>query len=283
MKVTNVKTLIFTGYGINSERELAECFERAGSTEVLVCHINEMIAEKKKMLEYDIIAFAGGFSYGDYLGSGKIFANKMKMTLKEELSKGISEKKPVLGICNGFQVLVAMGLICETNFDTRIKTDLKNNFGNNMALIENKNGRFENRWINLKVNKKNKSFWLKDLPVGLRLPVRHQEGRCVFANKKTLKIAEKNMIALQYVNEALLPTQKYPYNPNGSQQAIAGLTNEAGNILGLMPHPEAFFTKELNPLWQKEMLNNTLLNEEDGMGLIFFNNAVRYVRAKKER
>ena len=268
-----IKTLIFTGYGINSQVELAQSFKKTGSL-TDIKHINEIITSKESLKKYDILALAGGFSYGDHLGSGRVFANKLKLNLLEQLSQFANSNKPILGICNGFQTLVCLGLL---PFDEHKPIE-------KMALWKNEKNQFENRWVNLKVNEKNTSFWIKNFPSHLPLPVRHAEGRCLFDHKKTLKkIKQKNLIAFFYANQKNNKTMQYPHNPNGSTAAIAGITNSKGNILGLMPHPEVYMIQQHHPNWKKQVINYKIqkpLKKNDGLGMLLFYNAIEYLKGK---
>ncbi len=207
-----IRTLVLTGEGINSHKETARAFQKAGS-EVDFITIEEFLRLKSFDL-WDIITFPGGFSYGDEIRSGKLLAQKINLHQKENLKKFISQKKPILGICNGFQILVQLGV-----FEKKQRT---------ITLAQNQHNKFINKWTKLRVDKENKSFWLKEID-NLHMPVRHKEGRL----KATKNITDFK-IAFSYDEDI-----------NGSFQKVAGITNEEGNILGLMPHPEAAIDPEL--------------------------------------
>lgn len=240
--MNQVKILIFSGYGLNCEEETAFGFNQAGGQAEIV-HINDLISGSKKLTNYQILVFPGGFSYGDDLGSGYAFANRIKNNLWPEMSEFIKKDKLILGICNGFQILVSLGL-----------------FGL-VALNWNASKRYVDTWVDLKVV--GKTPWLKGIDK-LSLPVAHGEGK--FYTK------EKVNPALKYINQT---------NPNGSLGDIAGITDQSGKIFGLMPHPERamFFTQLPSWPYEKEKLiraNKPL--PKFGPGLKIFQNGVNYFK-----
>lgn len=258
-----VRTLILSGYGINSEDELEQCFLQAGS-QVKILHINELIQNPSKMNFFDIVAFAGGFSFGDHISSGKIYANKIKIYFGKQLNQFIGSGKPVIGICNGFQMLVKGGWLPDTESDLHQQA----------TLTKNNKGLFENRWVNLNINDKNNSFWLKGIET-LDLPVRHGEGKFVVGDSVIIeKIQTNNQIAFYYADDLGEATMTYPNNPNGSLLSIAGITNKKGNVLGLMPHPECYRLRGHHP-----NADNWLPNEkQQWTGMSLFQNAVSHVK-----
>ena len=277
-----MRTLVLTGYGINSDLELAECFRRAGS-EVIIRHLNEVIADKKTIFDFDTIAFPGGFSFGDHVASGKIFANKIKTFLLLEIQEFVKRGNPVIGICNGFQVLVKCGLLPNVGINNQKIPKQE------VTLTHNDSGVFEDRWVRLKANINNDSLWLKNIE-DIELPIRHGEGK-FYASQKLINMLEKNnQIALQYTDKNSEITQKYPDNPNGSLQAISAITNRAGNVLGMMPHPEAYMDFYNKPNWNKNFSDSksdktksfsSPLKKKEGEGMIFFYNAVDFVKNQK--
>ncbi len=234
MKTT---ALVLSGYGLNCELETKHAFEVVGVKSKII-HVNKLVSNKKLLDKNNILVFPGGFSFGDDLGSGLAYANKIKNNLMKELIAFVEEEKLVLGVCNGFQVLANIGLL----------PGLNKEYGKiSVALQHNDSARFLDRWVDLEIESK-KSPWLKNLKK-LILPIAHGEGK-FFAEPKTLKkLNEKKLIAVKYVIGEISENQKLPFNPNGSIQNIAGITNETGNVLGLMPHPErAIYTTQL-PNW----------------------------------
>ncbi len=235
------KVLILTGVGINSHRELAEAFDLAGA-EAVQLHLSEVQAKPERLLDFQCLAFPGGFSYGDHIASGKILANLFKAKAGHLFNELRVKGVPIIGICNGFQALVKMGWLPQLGGKTLQQA----------SLIHNDSARYENRWVKLGVSEsaREMSPWLKDL-TDLECPVRHGEGKLVLENETQLEALEKSgHVALRYVNEEG-PTQAYPENPNGSWNAIAGLIDPSGLILGLMPHPEVAIHPTQHPLWSR--------------------------------
>jgi phosphoribosylformylglycinamidine synthase len=259
--VNMVRALILTGYGINCDYETQAAFQKAGAEAERV-HLNDVIDGRKKLADYQILALPGGFSFGDDIASGKVLANKMKYNLSNELQKFIKDGKLMIGICNGFQAMVKLGILP--------------GFGGNYAKQEvtltfNDSGRFEDRWVYLKMNPASKCIFTKGIE-GLYLPVRHGEGKFIPKDEATKKrLWERGHVAMQYVDEEG-KTAGYPYNPNGAVDNIAGICDESGRIFGLMPHPEAFNVRYNHPRWCREKL------PEEGAGIQVFKNAVEFAK-----
>ena len=231
------KVLILRSAGTNCDRETEFAFRLAGA-KTFRLHINVVKERFKDLDEFQIICIPGGFSYGDDLGAGKIFSLELLLWLKESLRKFLDKGGIILGICNGFQVLVKMGILPDLDFRQKV------------TLTFNDSLRFEARWVYLKVSdSENKDFWFKDLPQVFMLPVAHSEGK-FFASQEVLERIEKNnLVALRYTDEKG-NVAGYPHNPNGSLNNIAGIWNKDGNVLGLMPHPERFIFKHHYPFWK---------------------------------
>ena len=255
-----VKVIVLTGYGINAEKELAWAFELAGG-DTSIIHLEEIIDNKKILDDYQILAFPGGFSFGDHIASGRVFANKVKNNLLEELKNFISRDKLIIGICNGFQIITKLGIL----------PDFENNQEQVVSLIENNSGHFEDRWVWIKVESNN-SPWLDGID-RLYLPIRHGEGKFVAKDSTVLdRIIKGGHAALKYFNPDSPDAPGYPFNPNGSVADIAGILNKNGNVFGLMPHPEAYIFKENHPRWTEfsDEINNQLI------GLKIFENGISY-------
>lgn len=230
------RVLVFSGYGFHSEKETKLGFELGGATADIV-HINDLIGSLFKLENYQILAFPGGFSYGDDTGSGNAYAHKLHNHLWEKLRKFVLEYKLVIGICNGFQVLVNLGLLPGVEGRNGDRT---------LALLPNKSARLVCRWTDLKVT--NKSPWLSGMR-SFSAPIAHGEGK-FYADKDMLaKLHGKKLIALQYTKGKIAKYQKYPANPNGAIDDIAGITDETGRILGMMPHPERGIFAFQRPDW----------------------------------
>lgn len=222
------KWMILTGVGINSNRELAEAFEIAGA-EATQVHMSQLEDNPNMVKDFQGLAFPGGFSFGDHIASGKILGNLIKAKLGDQLQELASQGMPMIGICNGFQILVKMGLLPQ----------LEGKIQQEASLVHNNSAKYEDRWVELKVptNAAEKSPWLKGIDL-LNCPVRHGEGKLVFSDEADLKrVHEQGLVAVQYSNKGSI-TEEYPQNPNGSWDSIAGLISPNGMIFGLMPHPE---------------------------------------------
>ncbi|GMO65053.1 MAG: phosphoribosylformylglycinamidine synthase I [Endomicrobiia bacterium] len=258
-----IKALILRTAGTNCDYETQSAFELCGAIAECV-HINALIEKKNKIFEYDILAFPGGFSYGDDIASGKILSNEIKNKLGYEVKKYALSGKPIIGICNGFQVLVKIGLLPDPELFKQIST-----------LSYNDSDRFECRWVYLKTEKKIKNesncIWTKNLPDIISLPVAHGEGKFIPLDEKFLgKLNKNNQIVFRYsFKDGSEP--EYPLAPNGSIEQIAGICNEKGNIFGLMPHPERYVFTLQHPAREG-------FNSKYGWGKVIFQNAVDFVR-----
>ena len=186
--------------------------------------------------------------------------------LFEELLQFIKAGKLILGVCNGFQLMVKLGLLPALN---------GNYTEQSATLTFNDSGRFEDRWVYLKANAQSPCVFTRGIDV-VYLPVRHGEGKFIPESDAILEqIEKKNLCALQYCTDDGAPTMDYPANPNGSINAIAGICNETGRLFGLMPHPEAYLHRTNHPRWTRENL------PEEGQGLAIFRNAVNFIRSKE--
>lgn len=243
-----VKFLVIAGDGVNCERETKLAFEQAGATAEIV-HINDLLKKPERLDNYDGMAIPGGFSFGDELGSGQVLALKIRHGLMNKFKEFVAAKKPIIGICNGFQVLVKLGAI-STRTEERTLT-----------LTQNMQGEFIDRWVSLEKQESN-CIWTKSLPDSLELPIRHGEGRIVVKDEaKTEKeLISQGQIALTYSSDV-----------NGSFKKIAGLCDSTGLIFGLMPHPEAYLYEGLKPGDKKDVFAK-------GVGQVIFENAVNYIK-----
>jgi len=261
------RAIIVRTAGTNCDYETKAAFEFAGAAAERI-HINKLISGEVRLEDYQMLAIPGGFSYGDDIASGRILANELKYKLGHKLQEFAEAGKPVIGICNGFQVLVKMGLLPD-----------EIEFKQSTTLTFNDSDKFECRWINLKTTKisnlksqmKVNCLWIKGLPDIIQLPIAHGEGKFIAENSKILDEIESNgQAVLRYCSEkgALTP---YPENPNGSLNNIAGICNKKGNVFGLMPHPERFVFSYQHP--SRKSMND----EGFGWGLAIFRNAVNMV------
>lgn len=262
------RVVVLRTAGTNCDIETAHGFKLAGGEPHLV-HINELLRKNKRLLDYDILAVPGGFSYGDDIAAGKILANEVKHLLTKEITKFARMGRPVIGICNGFQVLVKTGLLPDGGEDLAQK----------VTLTFNDSGKFEDRWVYLKKETGSRKpeagcIWTKGLPKMIYLPVAHGEGKFVTRDEKVLKDVEDGGLVVFRYADRKGRLASYPWNPNASLNNIAGICNKGGTMLGLMPHPERYLYRCNHPRWTREDL------PEEGVGLAMFRNAVRYVKNK---
>ena len=267
------KALILTGFGINCEEEMAAAYRLAGGAPTIV-HLNEVLHGRVSIHDFDILNFPGGFSFGDDLGSGVVLANKLRYrqtgadgrTLLSDIRDFVAAGKFVLGICNGFQVLVKLGLL----------PNLGGDFQPEVTLTHNASSRYENRWVRLAVNPLAKTPFLSGL-TSFEVPVRHGEGRLVVPDAATReRITALGLNCLTYAGHDDLETGTYPLNPNGADLNCAGLTDPTGHIFGLMPHPEAYLAGCNHPDWGMRKRRGELADE--GEGLAIFRNIVRHLQ-----
>jgi len=244
------RVLILHAPGTNRDHEAEWAVELAGG-EPEIAHINTLGG----LADYQMLVLPGGFSYGDDLGAGRLWATALQHRLGDELSALIETGRPVLGICNGFQALVKSGFLPGLASDSTPQA----------TLTGNESARFECRWVTLEPQATSPSVFTSGLDEPIYCPVAHREGRFVAGDPTTLtRIEEAGLVALRYAG----PNGHYPQNPNGSQNNIAGLTNATGTILGLMPHPEDHIIPAQHPRSHR--------GERHGSGLPLFENGVRY-------
>jgi phosphoribosylformylglycinamidine synthase len=261
------KTCILRTAGTNCDRETAFAFAAAGAL-VESVHINQLVGSSGLLDHYQILAIPGGFSYGDDVAAGKIQANELRFKLKDSLQRFIDQGKLIIGICNGFQVLVKAGILPGDETFTQEAT-----------LTINDSGKFEDRWVYLRTTDheprttENKCIWTKGLPEMISLPVAHGEGKFLFADKAVGERLKKNrQVVFRYCDERMNTDCSYPCNPNGSQESIAGICDASGRILGLMPHPERNIFHEHHPHWSSGM------DKRPGDGMKIFQNGVNFAK-----
>lgn len=271
---------ILRAAGTNCDYETGFAFSRAqGSVEFI--HINSLTRKEKKLEDYDILAIPGGFSYGDDIAAGKILANELKYKLIDDIRRFIREGKLIIGICNGFQVLVKSALLPGSS---GLKQEA--------SLVINDSGKFEDRWVYLREQRREnreqrKCVWTKNLPEVIYLPVAHGEGKFITDSNAGLeRLRQNGQVVFQYCDEQGNPAG-YPYNPNGSQNNIAGICDITGRILGLMPHPERHIEFTQHPRWtsigdtpaqRNRVRAGVSPIDKDGDGFLIFKNGVEYAR-----
>ena len=252
------KICILQSDGTNCDVELHYAFRKAGGNAEYV-HVNELRNKEKSLKDFQILALPGGFSYGDDIASGKILAIELISFLRDEIEKFREKEGLTIGICNGFQTLVRTGLLPFGNLGKMDAT-----------LASNDSGHFECRWIELKQEKSKCVFFKESGPVGY-FGVNHGEGKFFSSPDVIKKVEDENLVVFRYVDENGDPTQRYPANPNGSLNAIAGVTDPTGTILGLMPHPEKFVDITQYPNWRREKITKP-------HGAFIFEDMVRFVK-----
>jgi phosphoribosylformylglycinamidine synthase len=271
MEPDRVNVLVLTGFGTNCERETAYAAGTAGADAVRVAHFADVIQERVLIGDYQLLVFPGGFLDGDHLGAAQAAAVRFTYartrngsSVLDSIHDTLARGCLILGICNGFQLLVKLGLLPALHGSYRERR---------VSLSYNDSARFEDRWCRLTVNRDSPCVFTRGLD-RMYLPVRHGEGKLIPQDERTLsEMREKGLIVLQYADASWRATQTYPDNPNGSPLAIAGLTDPSGQILGLMPHPEAFNHPTNHPAWTRD--------GTDPLGTSLFANAIEHLRNRK--
>lgn len=261
------KVIVLRTAGTNCDQETAYVFEACGADVDLV-HINRLLSREVFLKDYHIMAIPGGFTYGDDIMSGRILANELRLNLGKDIEKFISNGKLIIGICNGFQVLVRSGILPgPVNGKKRWTPDSEQT----VTLTNNDSGKFEDRWTHLRVT--GRSVWTEGLGDIIYIPVAHAEGKFVPEDNDILNRMEYNeQIAFRYCSSRG-NGPKYPENPNGSVDDIAGITDKTGRILGMMPHPERHFLFTQHPFWTRLKRSGPY-----GHGAKVFENGVNYVK-----
>jgi len=258
------KALVVRTAGTNCDLETVFAFETAGAIAERV-HVNRLIEAPALMDAYQILVIPGGFSYGDDLGAGRVLATQMAAHLQEPLRRFLERGGVMLGICNGFQVLVKGGLLPGP------VNKAERPFTQTATVTYNDSGRFEDRWIHLRADTDNCVFLEKGEVICL--PIAHGEGKVIPRDEKQLEaLRRRGMVALRYVSADGSDAKGFPENPNGSIDNIAALADATGRILGLMPHPERHLSPWQHPQWTRRP------PAAEGDGLRFFRRAVKYFK-----
>lgn len=253
-----VRVLILRAPGINRDEDAVAAIELAGGVAERV-HVNRLVEGSVRLRDYAMLVIPGGFSYGDHLGAGKLLAVDIAHRLGEQIRDFVADGRPVIGICNGFQVLVKSGVLPgveppQSGVEEPLAT-----------LAANAGGSFECRWVELVAEPTSRCAFTRSIERPIAVPVAHGEGRFVVRDAATLAVLKASgQIALRY------SATSYPANPNGSDDDIAGVCNPQGNVLGLMPHPEDAILPTQHPTWTRDAPRS------EGDGLVIFRNAVRY-------
>ncbi|GBC59304.1 phosphoribosylformylglycinamidine synthase [Desulfonema ishimotonii] len=269
---SDVRVLVLTGYGLNCDCETAHAFELAGAESHRV-HINSLIDGSVHPDDFQIMVFGGGFSWGDDHGAGVIQAVRMRTNIGDQLLSFVNRGNLVLGICNGFQTLVNLGLLPGIDGDYTTRS---------VALTHNDCGNFRDDWVSLKTNADSPCVFTKGID-RISLPIRHGEGKFYTDAATLARLVEKNQVVFRYaLPDGAVADGKFPFNPNGSMEDVAGICDTTGRIFGLMPHPEADHHVTNQPDWtrKKEREKRGDRDENsDPKGIKLFENAVNHIRS----
>ena len=248
MNASDIKVCVMRVGGTNCDAETQRAFQELG-VQAETVHVNELI-KRQNLLDYNVLVFPGGFSFGDYVRSGVIFARQLSVKLGKEMDKFVDEGRPILGICNGFQILVEYGLLPGFSGISAYPE---------AALTTNEPAGFKCKWVYLKQENRGKCMFTTGVPEGktIHLPIAHGEGRWLFPKEEETallkKLIDEDMLVFRYgTKDGKAADGKYPSNPNGSFYDIAGICNREGNIFGLMPHPERAMYWWQQPTWTRE-------------------------------
>ncbi len=263
-----VQALILTGFGLNCDHETALACELAGARSHRV-HINALVGRKVKLSDFHMLVFGGGFSWGDDHGAGVIQAVKLKNHIGDDLLSFVAEGKLVIGICNGFQALVNLGLLPGLDHEYTRRS---------VAITYNDCGNFRDQWVHLKADPDSPCVFTKGIRTA-DYPVRHGEGKVIADPEVVAALRARHQVVFQYADKQGHPAEgKFPLNPNGSVQDIAGICDPTGNIFGLMPHPEAYNHVTNHPDWtrqkQWQKRRGQTFDTQDTKGIQLFRNGV---------
>ncbi|MCA9668128.1 MAG: phosphoribosylformylglycinamidine synthase subunit PurQ [Myxococcales bacterium] len=252
--------LVPTGFGINCEAETAHAFELAGGR-VETPHLSDLAAQPERLASARILAFAGGFSFGDHLGAGRALAMRVRTRLGAALERFVADGGLVIGICNGFQTMVRLGLLPAGHIGEQ-----------SVTLAENHHGAFYDGWVTLAFDAASPCVWTRGLE-RMDVPVRHGEGRLICSPAARARVESEHLAPCRYLDpESGRAAERFPHNPNGSEGGLAGLCDPSGRIFGLMPHPEAFLYAENHPAWRRGGANSP-------RGLEIFRRGIEAARA----
>ena len=260
----DVRVLVLSGYGVNCEVETAAAFEVVGARARIV-HTADLIERGAAALDgFHILAFVGGFSFGDHVASGRVFANRLRFRLGDALARHVDDGGLVLGICNGFQTIVKLGLL------PAIGRGLGEGLAPQQASIcPNDRLGYRNAWVRLAIDPQSPCVFTRgSTGAPLEVPSRHGEGKLIFSDEVAALVQEQHLVPVRYVDADGAPTQAWPDNPNGSPGGAAGLCDPSGRIFGLMPHPEAYAFAENHPDWIAQRDAGELPAHGYGLGIV---------------
>ncbi len=264
-----VRALVPTGYGLNCEAETAAALASLG-VQVVQRHVADVIeAGAAALAGVHLVVFVGGFSFGDHIASGRVYANRLRFGMGEHLLRFVDGGGLCLGICNGFQTLVKLGLLPGL---TRGKLEQR------VSLVANDRLGYWDAWVRLAVDRESPCAFTRGLPPVIELPSRHGEGKLVYeTGALRQELEDRRLVPLRYADADGRPTERWPDNPDGSPGGAAGLCDPTGRLFGLMPHPEAYLYPENHPRWIAQREAGTL--PEVGLGLHLLAGGVRAILA----
>jgi phosphoribosylformylglycinamidine synthase len=263
-----LRALIVTGLGLNCEVETAAAVRLAGAEPDLV-HLNDLLdgSAERRLSDYRLLFFIGGFAFGDHVAAGFVFANKIRHRLYDDLLAFIDRGGLALGVCNGFQTMVRLGMLPGLDGDYRTPR---------ATLAPNDHPGYRDAWVRLLVDGESPCVWTCGLE-RIELPARHGEGKFLCESDEVLgRVEAAGQVVVRYADDDWRPTERWPENPNGSPGGVAGICDPSGRLFGLMPHPDAHLYPWQHPGWQRQALDATL--PEEGTGMAIFRNGVRAAR-----
>ncbi len=263
---SRVRVVVLAGFGLNCEVETEHAFRIAGAT-VEQVHLTDLLNGSRHLADFHIVAFPGGFAFGDHLGAGFVFANRIRHRMYDRLVAFIEKGGLAIGICNGFQMMTRLGMLPGLDGDYRTPR---------ATIAPNDHLGYRNAWVRLKMNPESSCVWTQNVDE-MDLPSRHGEGKFLVENPELLaRMEEAGQVAAHYVDQDGAPTEEWPANPNGSPGGVAGVCDPSGRLFGLMPHPDAFLYPFQHPGWFRGEDRNT----PEGQGIAIFRNGVDYVAAQ---
>jgi phosphoribosylformylglycinamidine synthase len=261
---SEVRVLVLTGLGLNCEEETAHGFRACGARADQV-HLSDMLSSDRPLTDYQVIAMIGGFSFGDHIAAGVVYANRLRYRMFDRILRFVGDGGLMIGICNGFQTMVKLGLL----------PGLDGNYGQRVAtLAANDRLGYRDAWVSVAADPASPCVWTRGVD-RMDLPARHGEGKFLTRDEDLMqRLRDEHLIAVRYVDEGGEPTQQWPWNPNGSPDAVAGVCDPSGRLFGLMPHPDAYLYGFNHPQWARKKLEGSF--ELRGDGLKIFQNGVDF-------
>jgi phosphoribosylformylglycinamidine synthase len=259
-----VRVLVITGLGLNCEAETMAAFRMAGAAPECV-HLLDLLdgTAPRRLPEYGVLAFIGGFAFGDHMGAGTVFANRIRWRLYDDLLAFVERGGLALGVCNGFQTMVRLGIL--PGFDGDYRTP-------RATLAPNDRLGYRDAWVTLGFDPASPCAWTHGL-TRMDLPARHGEGKFLPASPEVAgRLRTGHQVVARYLGPDGEPTEAWPHNPNGSPDAVAAVCDPSGRLLGMMPHPDAYLYAFHHPQWTRARLRGPLPTEGDGMAI--FRNGV---------